>query len=344
MTIDLPSGPGHRTRRRSGASYVIPPAVADYVTDLVLRHRLGTAKTVQEPLIRVHRWLANKGVEALTATALDLQGYQGYLATDYRTPAGAPIARSTLATHIAILKSWYRWLAMHGRIVADPSRRLAVRHVPSRVVLREPLSLQEATALVQTQSAIVDQSPQGSFTRAVAVRNLAAICLGLATGRRVAGMTTLQVADIDLERNELRVAREKGRTGRVLPLAGWAVEVVRTYIQQARPLLAKTHDTPWLFLNRSGDAPISRDGLQWTLEELLAATIKANPDLDELPGKRISWHSLRVSFATMLFSNGCDIRSVNELMLHRSLSTTARYTPIPVDDLRQALRTAHPRP
>jgi site-specific recombinase XerD len=63
----------------------------------------------------------------------------------------------------------------------------------------------------------------------------------------------------------------------------------------------------------------------------------------ELPGKRITWHSLRVSFATLLFANGCDIRSVNELLLHRLLSTTAQYTPIPVDDLRQVCRMAHPR-
>jgi integrase/recombinase XerD len=71
--------------------------------------------------------------------------------------------------------------------------------------------------------------------------------------------------------------------------------------------------------------------------------VAENPDLQELPGKHITWQSLRVSFATLLFANGCAIRSVNELMLHRSLSSTARYTPIPVEDLRQVCRTAHPR-
>ena len=74
-----------------------------------------------------------------------------------------------------------------------------------------------------------------------------------------------------------------------------------------------------------------------------ARTVADNPDLQELPGKNITWQSLRVSFATLLFANGCAIRSVNELMLHRSLSSTARYTPIPVEDLRQVCRTAHPR-
>lgn len=69
---------------------------------------------------------------------------------------------------------------------------------------------------------------------------------------------------------------------------------------------------------------ISRAALRWTLRELLQQTISENPDLDELPAKRITWHSLRVSFATLLFSNGCDIRNVNELLLHRCLSTTAR--------------------
>ena len=76
----------------------------------------------------------------------------------------------------------------------------------------------------------------------------------------------------------------------------------------------------------------------------MARTIAANSDLTDLPRKTITWHSLRVSFATLLFSNGCPIRSVNELMLHRCLSTTARYTPIPIEDMQVVWRTAHPRP
>jgi site-specific recombinase XerD len=65
--------------------------------------------------------------------------------------------------------------------------------------------------------------------------------------------------------------------------------------------------------------------------------------LTELPNKRISTHSLRVSFAKLMHDHGCNIRSLNELMLHRSLNTTAAYTPITVDDLRRAVLPCHPR-
>jgi site-specific recombinase XerD len=295
-------------------------------------------------LIRLHDWLQGQGVEAIAATAQHLQQYQVYLSGDYRSPAGKPLARSTLSTHIAVIKGWYRWLAIKGRIVADPSRRLESRYVRSRVVVRNPLSLQEATALVQTQAAAIPAAKAGTHTQAIAIRNLAIICIALATGRRIGGITTLRVVDLDLERRELRVEREKGRAGRVLPVAGWAVDVVATYLRDARPMLSRGHDAPWLFLSGPGNGPITRESLRWTLEELLKRTIRDNPDLDELPRKRLSWHSLRVSFATLLFSNGCDIRSVNELLLHQSLSTTSRYTPVPIDDLRQVFRTAHPRP
>jgi len=342
-----PSGPPDRTRsdgpahrRRSD----VPPAVADFLDDLALRGRLFTARNAGDVLAPFTRWLDGRRLDVLAVTSSHLEEFQAYLVSDYRTKDGKPLARSTQSMRIAVVKGFYRWLAINGRIIADPSRLLGVRYVQSRVVIRDPLSLQEATALVQTQAGVVAGAKPRTHTHAEALRNLAAVCLALATGRRIGGMTTLLVDSIDLDRRELRIDREKGRAGRVLPVAGWAVDVVRLYLRDGRPSLAREHNSPWLYLNAGGDGPITRDALRWMLGELFQRTIRENSDLDELPGKRLSWHSLRVSFATMLFSNGCDIRSVNELLLHRSLSTTAKYTPVPVDDLRRVFRTAHPRP
>ncbi len=88
---------------------------------------------------------------------------------------------------------------------------------------------------------------------------------------------------------------------------------------------------------------MSETMMWYALTLMVGRAVRENRDLTDLPGKRVTWHSLRVSFAGLLFSNGCDIRSVSELLLHRLLSTTAAYTPIPVDDLRRVFRTAHPR-
>jgi integrase/recombinase XerD len=320
------------------------PAMNAYLEHLVLRGRILTARSIGQALTQFLAWLVPASVDPLLATAEQLAAFQSWLVTAYRTPQGKPLAKTTCSTRLAQIQAWYRWAYGRGLICIDPSRSIGV-HVPrSRVVVREHLTLQEATALVQTQAGVVASAKAGTHTHAEAIRNLAAICLSLATGRRIGGMTTLQVADLDIGRRELRVEREKGATGRVLPMAAWAVDVLAIYLREARPTLTRGHDAPWLFLNMPGDGPITREALRWMLEQLVIQTVAENPDLRELPAKRITWHSLRVSYATMLFSNGCDIRSVNELLLHRRLSTTARYTPIPIEDLRQVFRSAHPRP
>jgi len=320
------------------------PAMTAYLEHLVLRSRVLTARSIGQALEQFLGWATGAGVDPLLATAVQLADFQSWLVTVYRSPSGKPLAKTTCSTRLAQVQAWYRWCHGRGVMCIDPSRRIGVRVARSRVVVREYLSLQEATALVQTQAGVVTSTKVGTHTHAEAQRNLAVICLALATGRRIGGMTTLRATDVDLDRRELRVEREKGRTGRVLPVAAWAMAPVAVYLREARPTLARGHDVPWLFLSAPGDGPITRDALRWMLEQVLAKTIRENPDLTDLPRKAITFHALRVSFATLLFSNGCDIRTVNELMLHRCLSTTARYTPIPIEDLRQVCRRAHPRP
>jgi integrase/recombinase XerD len=152
----------------------------------------------------------------------------------------------------------------------------------------------------------------------------------------------LRLCEVDVERNEIRVEREKGRTGRVLPVADWAMATVRRYLTEARLMTLKGKGSPWLFVSQNAAVLCTR-GVGFMLAAAIAETIRCNPDLTDLPNKRISTHSLRVSFATLLFQGGANIRSINELMLHSSLTTTGRYTPIPVADLRRALLAAHPR-
>lgn len=332
MTTATPTTPGQH------------PAMLAFLEHLKLRQRFHSARTIGPVLAQFHGWAMRAGFDPLLATADQLADYQTWLVTIYRSPAGKPLAKQTCSTRLAVLRGWYRWCCQTGLACIDPSRHIGVRVPQSRVVIREHLTLQEATAMVQAQAGVVTQKRLGTVRHAEALRNLAALCMTLATGRRISGIMAMRTANLDTARREVRVEQEKGRTGRVLPVAGWAVAVVEQYLREARPLLARGQDTPWLFLNQPGTGPVGRDCLALFLDGVIARTIRENPDLTDLPRKRITWHSLRVSFATMLFSNGCDIRSVNELMLHRNLSTTARYTPIPVEDLRQVFRVAHPRP
>jgi integrase/recombinase XerD len=148
--------------------------------------------------------------------------------------------------------------------------------------------------------------------------------------------------DLNVEEREIRVEWEKGRPGRVLPVAIWAVELAVAYRDQARPIILGTRHSDHLFV---GELAL-RVGLETyatMLHRLHAATCAANPDLTDLPSKRLTTHSLRFTFARTLFANGCNIRSINELMLHQKLSTTATYIPIPLEEMRRMLRAAHPR-
>ena len=128
-----------------------------------------------------------------------------------------------------------------------------------------------------------------------------------------------------------------------MPVADWTVNVCALYIREARPLLLRgRRDRGYLFPGSKRDT-VSPCTFYGILKRLHGRAAEENADLENFGAKRLSPHGLRVTTATLLFRGGCDIRSINEILLHENLSTTARYTPIPQDDLRRAVRHAHPR-
>ena len=278
----------------------LTPEMVAYLRHLLLRNRHRTARTMAQNLAQYAGWCHQVSIDPMRATRSQLDDYLSWLATTYRTKQGKPLARTTLSTRIYNCKAWYAWLMIQGLIVVNPAEHLHVRVPKSRVVMREHLTLQEATALVQTQARLAADAEPGSYTHAIQLRNLALICLALATGRRMTGLITVQVQHLDMARQELRVEREKGRMGRVLPVADWCIAAAREYLSEGRAVLMDP-SSHWLFGNRDSTGHISSDALRWLLPTLVERTIAANPDLTDLPQKRITWHSLRVSFAMLLF-------------------------------------------
>lgn len=323
----------------------LPPAMRQFVEHLDLRGRRLTADNRGRALRDLARWLGERGApDPLAATPALLAAYQEHLATAPVGRGGRALGRRSQANRIEGIRAFYRWCEARSLVVADPSRRLRLRVPRSRVVVRNPLTIQEVTALLQAQAAAVAARREGTHRWATEFRNLAMLVVAVANGRRRSGIAALRVEDIDRERREVRVDREKGRAGRVLPTAGWAMDVLAQYLDAARPVLARDPRAPWVFLDRGGTEAMSETMMWHALQAAVRRAVEANPDLDELPGKRVTWHSLRVSFAaSLLFPNGCDIRTLADLLLHRLLSTTAAYTPIPVEDMRQVFRRAHPR-
>jgi integrase/recombinase XerD len=151
------------------------------------------------------------------------------------------------------------------------------------------------------------------------------------TGARVSEAVGLDVDDLDVGE---RVVLLKGKGGkeRLVPLGGYVASAVEAYLVRARPVLAlRGKGTPRLLLNARG-APLSRQSAWAVLQEAASsAGLEASP------------HTLRHSFATHLLEGGADIRVVQELLGHASVTTTQIYTRITVDSLREVYAASHPR-
>jgi integrase/recombinase XerD len=319
------------------------PAVQSYLDHLTAGGKASTAGSYGYYLGWYEAWLAAQRVDLLDATTSTVGAYQQHIANTYRKRDGTALALSTQCTVLVVVRTLYAWLHRRSLVLFDPAASIVPVSPPKTLtVAKDHLTLDEAVALVGTLSDVVAEARPQTATWALAVRNLSAISLALATGRRSGGLIGLRVNDIDVARAEVRVAWEKGRTGRVLPVAAWAMALVAHYIDKARPLILNGRESDALFPSIHSTA-MKHSAFVYILEEAIAETLKRNPDLTGLTEKRISTHSLRVTFATVMFSNGCGIRSLNELMLHADLNTTAQYTPIPLEDLRRALLAHHPR-
>lgn len=163
------------------------------------------------------------------------------------------------------------------------------------------------------------------------IRDKALLELLYSSGLRISEASNLRIDDIDLEGEFLR-CRGKGQKERIVPLGSIAIKWLKEYISGARFSLAKG-DTRWLFL-RKGGGKLSRVSM-WKIVKKYArqAGIK----------KEISPHTLRHSFATHLLEGGADLRSIQEMLGHSSITTTEIYTHISRKHLREVFKESHPR-
>ena len=263
-------------------------------------------------------FLAEAGIEDLPEVAL--RDLRAWLAA--QAQAGA--ARATIARRSAAARTFLGWATRTGRIVLDPSLRLAA---PKRAGhLPEVLRQSDATALLEVAAvASDDQDP-------LHLRDRAALELLYASGIRVGELTALDLDDVDLERNVLRVMGKGGKE-RTVPFGIPARDALRAWLDLGRPQVVLAGSGHALLLGRRGRRADPRQ-IRAALHALLAHVPDA-PDVGP--------HGLRHSAATHLLEGGADLRLVQELLGHASLATTQIYTHVSVDRLKQSYRQAHPR-
>ena len=243
-------------------------------------------------------------------------------------------ARASVARRVGSIHTFYRWAVAGGRLADDPSlllgRPKVVSRLPTVLRPREAAALAEAPGGGTGHAAAVTEPPT-EIEQAVALRDVAALELMYGSGLRVGEVAGLTVDRVDLDRRRVTVMG-KGSKEREVPMSDYAVEAVATFLELARPLMAPAGARE-MFHNRR-KKPFSPRDIR-SMVERYGGTV--------LPGRRVTPHTLRHSFATHLLEGGADIRAVQELLGHASVATTQRYTHVSRARLFQAYEQSHPR-
>ena len=252
--------------------------------------------------------------------SLDLRTLRSWLANQQTLGK----ARSTMARRATAVRVFTAWAQRTGRAEVDPGAALGTpkAHKP----LPPALNAGEARALLEAAAVRADD---GS---AVGARDVAILELLYATGIRVGELCGLDVDDVDRGRRVVRVFG-KGRKERTVPYGVPADRAIGIWLERARPQLLVPGAGPAMFLGARGRR-IDQRAVRTLVHDRLAEVPEA-PDMGP--------HGLRHTAATHLLEGGADLRTVQEMLGHASLSTTQIYTHVTTDRLRQAYRLAHPR-
>jgi integrase/recombinase XerC len=234
-------------------------------------------------------------------------------------------ARASIARRVGAIRTFYRWAVTAERIGKDPALLLGRPKVVNR--LPTVLRPQEAAGLAEAPPPGRDDP----FERAIALRDRAALELLYGSGLRVGEVAGLTADRIDVDRGRVMVLG-KGSKEREVPISEYAAEAIEAYLQVGRPEMAPG-GSRHLFFNRRR-RPFSERDIR-SMVQRYGATL--------LPGRRVTPHTLRHSFATHLLEGGADIRAVQELLGHASVATTQRYTHVSKRRLFEAYGRAHPR-
>ena len=258
-----------------------------------------------------------RGGEAADVTLVDLYALRGWLGTLARTHAPSSVAR-----HVAAARTWMRWMQKRGIVKTNPADELASPKV------RRPLpTFLSVDAVAQVVEAPVGGEP-------TELRDRAVLELLYGSGLRVSELATLDLGDVDLAGGSARVLG-KGSKERMVPLGGKSIAALRAYLEERaafRHPKTGAQDPRALFLSTRG-ARLGVRAIQ-TLVQKYGALGAGRADLHP--------HALRHTCATHLLDGGADLRAIQELLGHSSLSTTQRYTHVSMDHLMRVYDAAHP--
>ena len=226
------------------------------------------------------------------------------------------LKKSSISRKLAAIRSFFKYLHREGYVKKNPAKLVSSPKVPK--TLPRFLDIDETFSLMDT--------PQGDTFRPT--RDRAMLELLYSSGLRVSELTSLDVVDLDMKESVVRV-KGKGRKERIVPIGSKSMEALQNYLPERISLKKKS---PALFLNNRGGRLTQR-----SVRRILVNYSR----MINLTGD-VGPHTLRHTFATHLLHEGADLRSIQELLGHSSLSTTQKYTHVDIRHLAEVYDKAHP--
>ena len=325
-----------------------PKTVEAYESDLTkYTNWLREARKIND-VSKITQLDIEEYVRAMSSQAMSSQAMSSQ-AMSSQAMAAQRLGPRTIARRIASIHEWNKFMLSNAQIASDPSAEVKApkqsEHLP------DVLSISEVER-------VIDAAGGFGSTDAVSLRDRALVEFLYATGARVSEAVGLKFEDIDLAESVVRLSG-KGQKQRLVPIGKCAVSALRDYLDKARPILAsraqksqvtaesqaksssnassnassKSANSHMIFLNKRGKS-LSRQSA-WEAISRAGKMAKI--------GKELHPHTLRHSFATHLISGGADVRTVQELLGHASVTTTQIYTHISPDALMEAYVMSHPR-
>ncbi|MFU0533517.1 site-specific tyrosine recombinase [Gardnerella pickettii] len=324
------------------------PKIQQFLNHISVERGLSpkTVEAYESDLTKYTNWLreARKINDVSKITQLDIEEYVRAMssqAMSSQAMAAQRLGPRTIARRIASIHEWNKFMLSNAQIASDPS--VEVKAPKQSEHLPDVLSISEVER-------VIDAAGGFGSTDAVSLRDRALVEFLYATGARVSEAVGLKFEDIDLAESVVRLSG-KGQKQRLVPIGKCAVSALRDYLDKARPILesraqksqaaaksqvnssSKSANSHIIFLNKRGKS-LSRQSA-WEAISHAGKMAKI--------GKELHPHTLRHSFATHLISGGADVRTVQELLGHASVTTTQIYTHISPDALMEAYVMSHPR-
>jgi integrase/recombinase XerD len=306
-----------------GSAGPVGRSIRQFLDHLAVERALATNSLLayRRDLRRYAAYLQAAGVDELAA--VDEACISGFLvALRQGDDDHPPLAASSAARALVAVRGLHRFAHREGDTPGDEARTV---HPPAL-----GRRLPKALPVTDVEALLGAAAPPGQDQQPAGLRARALLEVLYGTGARISEAVGLDVDDLDLEQRSVHLAGKGGKQ-RVVPVGSYAIAAVRDWLTRGRPAL-QPH-TPALFVNARGTRLSRQTG--WTL--LRAAAQRAGLS------SSVSPHVLRHSYATHLLDGGADIRVVQELLGHASVTTTQVYTLVTVDMLREVYASSHPR-